>query len=213
MLLGSLCLGTLCGCARASLLLEKDGGPLGRTNDASTEVDAEVEPDASDGPTDQDQDAGRRDAGSKAEPDSSIVEEPSTCFAGVYTGTFEGEIKVLGFISLPIEGEIAITVATSDSGDSLTIEDGEIMGEDQDGNPIQAEVSGSMNCVTNRLENGKLLNGVYTRTGLGMTVEFEGTADATYEPGDQPSLSGTWKTNGGPIEQGMGTFGAKFQLP
>ena len=102
---------------------------------------------------------------------------------------------------------------TSDSGDYLTIEDGEITGQDQDGNPIQAEVSGSMNCTTNRLENGKLLNGMYTRTGLGMTVQFEGTADAVYAPGDKPSLLGTWKTNGGPIEQGMGTFDATFQTP
>ena len=53
MLLGSLCLGALCGCARGALL-QGDGGMLTDTQDATAE-DAQV--DASDaddvGPTDE----------------------------------------------------------------------------------------------------------------------------------------------------------------
>jgi hypothetical protein len=159
------------------------------------------------------QDAG----GTEPLPDAGALDSgsppTSDCKPGTYEGTFEGEIQILGFISLPIDGEISIGIHTSSAGDDLVIENGTIEGEDQDGNPVHAEVEGTLQCATKKLVGGRLLNGTYTRTGLNMTVNFQGTADATYTPGDSPSVSGTWQTTGGLVERGSGTFEATFAGP
>jgi hypothetical protein len=134
----------------------------------------------------------------------------SECKPGTYAGTFEGTIKILNLIPLPISGEVAIVAHTSSTGDDLVIENGSIQGRDQDGNPVQAKVDGILNCATRTLIGGRLYDGKYTRIRLNYTVDFQGTVSATYMPGAVPSVSGTWRTTGGPIEQGEGTFDARF---
>lgn len=222
-------LGTLCsfvwlvgGCARGALpepFLEMpsevraDGGAL----DASTEPEWPIEDDPDPNPNPNPNPNPERDAASEpVDPeDGSLGEDPPqmNCMPGVYNGSFSGEITVLGFLNLPIDGSISIQVRTSDVGASLSIEDGTIEGSDQDGNPVIADVEGVLNCTTNKLENGVLKNGTYTRKALNSTVAFEGTVTADYVPGPVPSIKGTWKTVGGRIEEGAGVFESSYVSP
>ncbi len=181
-----------------------DGG-LGEEPDPWGEDDASSDP----GPQDP-----TADAGEDEDPDEPDASEPApTCLPGTYDGTFEGTITLLGVIPLPINGQIAIHVESNATGDRLTIDNGSISGEDQDGNTVKADVTGTLNCATNKLENGTLANGEYKRKSLGTTVKFTGVVTANYMPGEKPTMAGTWKTDGGAFENGEGTFQAKFANP
>lgn len=237
LLRGTLAFGCLAGCARAPVDFDDWAkfdatAPLqdAAAPDASEEEDADAPTDASDSPLTPPQ--GNRDAAWNELPDAGPGTGPGSgedasspapqdagstppvmeyeCKPGTYAGTFEGEIKIFNFIALPIEGEIAIVAHTSSTGSDLVIENGSIQGRDQDGNPVQAKVEGTLNCATRKLIGGRLFDGTYTRTLLNQTVNFQGTVAATYMPGAVPSVSGTWKTTGGLIEQGEGTFEATF---
>jgi hypothetical protein len=133
----------------------------------------------------------------------------SRCVPGTYKGKFQGNISVkligIELLDLAITGDVTIQVATNSTGDKLVLNNGKIVGKDQDDNPLEATVSGTLDCTTGNLEGGKLENGKYTRP-ITPTVQFTGTATAKYTP-DPPAATGTWKTSGG-IESGSGTWNA-----
>jgi hypothetical protein len=211
------------GAGDASEVQPKDDGSLSAQapSDAAQHQDAET-PAPQDGgsQTQGAADGSQADASPSVSKDAEVADAGpvSECRPGTYAGTFKGQIKakILGIelpLSIKINGDISIDAQTSDpSSSDLVIQNGSISGEDADGNPVQAEVTGSLNCNSKQLENGTLTNGVYTRTAIGQTVTFSGTVTATYQPGDPPSVAGNWKTESG-FEAGSGTFQATWQAP
>lgn len=182
-----------------------DAQPWDATTDAEPEDAMPPGPDGSEAGPDA-------DATTDAEP-----EPVSRCVPGVYRGTFEGELRVrillLELNLFDIAGEIEITAeAAGADADRLQIQNGRIEGADQDGNPVQADVSGTLDCGTLQLEDGTLTNGLYVREAFDMEVEFEGTVEATYEPGETPRVVGTWSAQG-ERESGDGTFEAALEPP
>lgn len=138
-------------------------------------------------------------------PDTgSPQDEAPECLAGTYVGTFSGNITALFFLNLPISGQLELDVTNAEGDDVLIIENGRIDGNDQDGNPVEAQINGQLDCTTRTL-TGTLDNGVYRRLSINQTVNFSGTTNGTYVPGDPPVAMGTWRTSGG-IEMGEGTF-------
>jgi hypothetical protein len=164
-------------------------------------------------PRDAGSDAGAapRDAGS-ASP-SADGGGGSECVAGTYRGVFAGEVQflpgiggLLGLLSVDITGTLEITVEADALGSVLIAKNGKVHGTDQDGNPVDADLTGSLDCVTKKLVNGKLVNGKYVRSGL-INTSFSGTVAGNYSA-DPPSASGTWETSAGVLEGGGGTWSA-----
>lgn len=172
---------------------------------AARPVEAGLAPDAAlsavDASSPRDAGNSARDAGPKPPvPDAGKpppVDAGSRCVAGVYTGTFSGEISaLLGVIRRDINGTISITVADTGTGDRLRIQAGALSGKDENGNPVTATVNGTINCTSGRLENGELVDGKYVGpdplTQRTTTTEFSGSLTGTYSF-DPPSASGQWE--------------------
>jgi hypothetical protein len=160
------------------------------------------------------------DGGNEAGPDAAedarigdaaedAGEDASThgCVPGTYGGTFEGRVAFFGIPLFDISGNIVAETQLRGTGNKLRISSGRIRGADPDGNPIDAEIGGEMDCFNYRLRDGVILNGTYVRNAFNMTIRFEGSMEATYNPGPTPSVAGTWRTQGG-NESGRGTFAA-----
>lgn len=208
------------GCAQAALDAdsglydmtdpELDAGAEASIVDAAEQPDAEIGLDAGAPDAAITVDASSRDAGVDAPAVEAGADAGSQCIPGTYKGKFGGTITIIGLIKLDITGDVTIEVATNSTGDKLVLNNGKIVGKDQDDNPVEATVSGTLNCATGNLESGKLENGKYTRPVTG-TVNFSGTATAKYTP-NPPSAVGTWKTNSG-LESGSGTWDAALVTP
>jgi hypothetical protein len=174
--------------------------PVANPSDAG-KADAAV-PAADSGPTSPPADAGS---------DAAAPANPSTrCVPGTYKGSFSGQVSLIpslfgSLLSADITGAITIQMGTNTSGSQLIISNGSVTGKDQDGNPITAVVTGTLDCATKKLQNGKLTNGKYVRTSG--TVDFTGTVTADYSP-NPPSAAGSWKTSGGFLEGGGGSWSA-----
>jgi hypothetical protein len=159
-------------------------------------------PDASDPPGPPKPDAGPPDLPADSGPPVS-----TECQPGTYVGSFSGKITALFVVNINITGDISIDALTAAGGDVLTIDHGKVTGSDSDGNPVTADVTGTLDCATKQLMNGALSNGVYTRKIINQTVNFAGTVQAVYAPGNPPAVSGVWQTSGG-VEMGSGNFNA-----
>lgn len=168
-------------------------------------------------------DAARGDAATGV-PDASTANDAgadagSRCIPGRYVGAFAGEISaLLGLIRLDITGTISLEIAATANGDQLQIKNGKLMGTDQDGNPLTALVSGTLNCATLKLENGRITEGAYNRVdpifgGPPSTTNFSGTATATYNPTQNPpSAQGKWEVkNSDESRGGSGSWTATLQ--
>jgi hypothetical protein len=163
-------------------------------------------------PRDAGSDAGAapRDAGGLGPAADGAVSE---CVAGTYRGVFAGNVQflpgiggLLGLLSADITGTLEITVEADALGSVLIAKNGKVHGTDQDGNPVDADLTGSLDCTTKKLVNGKLVNGKYVRSGL-INTSFSGTISGNYSA-DPPSASGTWETSAGVLEGGGGTWSA-----
>lgn len=149
--------------------------------------------------------AGPAEAGA---PDAGV-----RCIPGTYSGSFSGEISALfGIIRIDISGTISIDITPpAASSDQLPIRNGKLDGKDSENNPIVATISGTLNCTTRRLENGRITNGMYTRRdpiygGAPRTVGFNGVATAVYNL-DPPSAAGQWEVvNETGLRAGSGAF-------
>jgi hypothetical protein len=224
------------GCARSAMTLEDEtlereswpveagaDGPDAATRappdgegdepraDEPDQPDGPHNPDPPDEPDDPDQpEADPPDAGPAQPADDSGLPASGECKAGTYVGTFSGRITALFVVNIDIKGDISIDALSAGGGDVLTIDHGKITGTDTEGNPVTADVTGTLDCKTKQLMNGALSNGVYVRKLINQTVKFQGTAQAVYAPGDPPTVNGVWQTSGG-IEMGSGTFTAKLK--
>ena len=204
----------------------EDAGPIEDASSDATSADADspVLSDAGSGPEDaavpepeEDADAAQPEPEEDAavpEPEQDAAPPGPDCVPGTYVGRFDGFITWLLFVTFPVSGDISITVATSSTGDNLVLEDGRIDGSDDEGNPITADVVGTFNCATKKLEGGRLENGLYVRSGYG-EVHFQGLVTADYQS-DPPSAQGTWQTvqSGGlSLEQAKGNWSATLAGP
>lgn len=158
--------------------------------------------------------AGVPDAGAA---DSGPRDAGLACIPGIYAGAFSGEISaLLGFIRIDISGIISIEVGEGQPAQQLQIRNGKLDGKDQDGNPITAAITGTLNCANRRLENGRINNGTYRRRdpilgGPERTVGFTGTATATYNH-NPPSATGQWEVvNENGLRSGSGTWSTTLQ--
>ena len=177
--------------------------------DATAPQDATMPPPMEAGPPPTPE-AGPPEAGP---PDAGPADAGLRCIPGTYSGAFAGEISALfGIIRIDIQGTISIDISPpAESTDQLPIRNGKLDGKDTENNPITATISGTINCTTRRLENGRILNGMYTRRdpiygGPPRTVGFNGTATAIYNL-DPPSATGQWEVvNETGLRAGSGTW-------
>lgn len=182
---------------------EADGPRLDSAEDAVRVSDSDASA------TGAARDAGRVDAAVPTQgEDASIDGEESSaeagaeapavaCLPGSYRGEINGEITS-SFSRERIAGTIEIDLVGA--GDTLEVASGTIRGTDQDGNALTAKVTGFLDCRTQRLEQGALSDGLYTRpSSLVSTIHFAGDVAATYS--SQPAaLQGTWT-----LESALGT--------
>jgi hypothetical protein len=233
LLLGFSCSCALLGCARGSGPFadagpDSDKSPITSSADAGSDAGLSLVPDT--GTPQEDAGHAPHDAGMPHQPPADAGHEPdpeldaghdagakplSECAPGTYSGTFSGIITALpvgpiSLVNIPITGNITIDALTAESGDTLVINNGKVTGSDQDGNPVTADVQGSLDCATKTLLNGALMNGLYVRKAINYAVNFDGVVEATYHPGAKPSVSGTWKTKSG-LESGSGPFNAVLE--
>jgi hypothetical protein len=196
------------------------GGTQPPPRDAGMAVDAAMEPkDAAPPPVDTGTpppppDASVRDAGPV---DSGVRDAGLACIPGVYAGAFSGEISaLLGFIRIDISGTISIEIGAEGPAEQLPIRNGKLDGKDQDGNPITAAITGTLNCANRRLENGRINTGTYRRRdpilgGPERTVSFTGTTTGIYNH-NPPSASGQWEVvNESGLRSGSGNFSTTLQ--
>jgi len=195
----------------------EDAGVAAR--DAATARDA-GEPDAAPSPLDAG--APRSDAGSSMPRDAGgpgpVLPDAGTgCVPGTYTGVFNGDISALfGIIHIAIQGNITIGLHGIAGGDTLEVRNGSLRGSDQSGNPLEARITGRLNCRTKLLEDSKLLDGAYTRRdpiwgGPPTTIGFAGIATGTFYDGP-PSAQGRWEVlNERGTRGGSGTWTARLE--
>ena len=150
-------------------------------------------------------------------PDAGLVDPPLTntltpCVAGLYVGTFVGELRALnGIVRIDVVGVVRFELPAAE-GDSLTLRAGTIVGKDADGHPMQATVSGVLSCTTGELENGRITSGTYTRPDpvfrtRTTTSHFAGVIAAKFTAGERPSGEGTWDVDSArSTRNGDGTF-------
>jgi hypothetical protein len=127
------------------------------------------------------------------------------CLAGLYGGTYDGTVLFVGVLPIPTQGTVELTLAQQ-QGEFAQIQNGQISG-DASGNPYSADVVGTLDCTTNRLEMGFLKNGKVTVSGV--TYLFEGPFLADYDPQTATFVNGTWNVKQiGGNSTGMGTWTA-----
>jgi hypothetical protein len=135
---------------------------------------------------------------------------PPKCTAGSYRGTFMGSVAVqvfgLDITTIPLMGTITLT-AVADGADRFNVTNGAVTGTDDANDPITARVTGTMNCATGKLENGKLEDGKYIHWLVG-EILFTGSVSGTYT-NTPPSANGNWQTETASttlLRSGMGTW-------
>jgi len=193
---------------------EGDGGVGGAVRDANGATGR----DAALAPTTSPSDAGTRSPqGSTVPSDAGMGTSPLGCVAGTYRGVFNGDISALGgFVQIRIAGDTTIDLTGTVGARELAIQNGKLQGADQSGNPIEARITGRVDCRTHQVLNGQLLSGSYRRRdpiwgGLPITVGFSGRATGTFFD-DPPSAIGRWEvTNDRGTRSGSGTWTARIQ--
>ena len=116
---------------------------------------------------------------------------------------------------IDISGTISVEIAApagSSPPNLLPIRNGELEGADQDGNPIRAVVTGTLNCANRTLDNGRITDGAYRRPDPLLpfapptTTRFSGTLTARYRA-DPPSAQGRWEVeNESGLRAGTGSW-------
>jgi hypothetical protein len=140
-------------------------------------------------------DAARDAAPVDAAPPRDTAPPPPPCTAGDYRGAFNGTVDVVIFeiplFNVELTGTISLTAVAEPGTESFAVTNGRVTGQDTQGNAITGTVTGSLNCTTGKVEDGKLV-GTYAG-GLFQPVEFTGNVVGTYT-NTPPSANGTWAT-------------------
>jgi hypothetical protein len=152
------------------------------------------------------------DGGADLAPPSGDLLPPPVCLAGQYLGTYEVKVLLAGLAPIDTKGSVDLTLTQSQAGEFLLeIRDGHLMGK-ASGNDYSADLVGTLNCTTLKLENGTLKNGKVTVSGL--AYGFEGPLTADYDPKTVALVNGTWNViqTSGPMilapSKGNGTWTA-----
>jgi hypothetical protein len=125
------------------------------------------------------------------------------CQSGLYTGTFDGfyssYLTAVG-VPLPVTGDVNLTLDESTNGEFFTISNGSVSGT-ADGFLAQysCRITGTLNCTTKKLENGRLEDCIYClgsftddAGGCGLAGYFSGPLTADYNAANQSFENGTW---------------------
>jgi hypothetical protein len=142
-----------------------------------------------------------------AERRDAALSEPH-CKPGVYAGTFSGSIQVIGLSLSSVTGTVRAELALDASGEHLAIDDARVVGVDQNGNSLTVDLSGRINCASERLEDGRLENGTFRNASSNTGIAFTGTTQGMYAE-DPHSVVGTWSgeaTDAASLLTGQGTW-------
>jgi hypothetical protein len=186
---------------------QEDSGAAGSLDSATGTPEAGAVDAAIDAAADAARDAAPVDA---APPPVDTAPPPPKCTAGTYRGMFMGSV-IVEFLTIPLfeiqlTGDISLGAVAEAGTDRFTITNGAIMGKDNEDNQVTATVTGSLNCTTGKVENGRL-SGRYFRPFLG-EILFDGNVAGTYT-NTPPSANGTWQTETAStdlLKGGMGTW-------
>jgi hypothetical protein len=137
------------------------------------------------------------------------------CTAGNYAGMFASSVfvELFGFplFEIRLMGNISLSAAAQAGSDRFPIANGAITGADTDGNQVTATVTGSLNCTTGKVDDGRL-SGKYLHPILG-EILFDGAVAGTYT-NTPPSANGTWQTETASttlLKGAMGTWNVALQ--
>jgi hypothetical protein len=141
-----------------------------------------------------------------------------TCKAGHYHGSFIGIYSpgIAVFPApIPVAGDIDLTLTKASSGEYFDITGGKVSGVADGLFPFSADVIGTLNCTTGKLEGASLKNGVYLVGPL--PASFEGPLVADYNKLTQAFANCTWEV-GEPtwprqLYGGSGTWEATWTGP
>lgn len=149
-------------------------------------------------------------------PDAGVLARKG-CVPGTYRGVFEGDITaLLGHVHIRISGDLLIDLTGAVGATQLEVRNGRLQGTDQSGNPIEARVTGRVDCRTLQLTGGLLSSGSYRRRdpiwgGPAVTIGFRGVATGTFFD-DPASAIGRWEVvNERGTRSGSGTWTARIQ--
>lgn len=158
--------------------------------------------------------AGGQAAGALAQQPPSAAQPATTtaCQPGPYSGTFTGSVQLIGLALSSVTGTIRAELELDASNDSLRLRDARIQGIDQSENEVTGMLTGTINCRTRELEEGKLEDGKYhSKNETGSSTSFSGTTRASYAS-DPPSATGTWQAVADDMQllAGQGTWSLVF---
>jgi hypothetical protein len=135
-------------------------------------------------------------------PTVSKPDMPRECMPGIYEGTFEGPVTFAVGSFNNVSGTLRAELVLDASGDALQVRDGLMTGKDSTGVGMSAGWTGTVNCASKQLENGRHEHGAWEN---GST--FTGTLEGTYAIAPYV-VSGTWKVQSEqiPLAGGNGTW-------
>lgn len=148
------------------------------------------------------------------------VATSGACKAGHYHGSFIGIYSpgITVFPApIPVAGDIDLTLTESANGETFEVTGGKVSGVADGLFPFSADVAGTLDCTTGKLENGFLSSGVYL-VGV-LPGYFEGPLEADYDTLTQSFVNATWKvqepkvTTPPSIYGGSGTWQASWVGP
>jgi hypothetical protein len=139
--------------------------------------------------------------------DAAIGVMETRCAPGIYTGQFNGSIQLVGLALSSVTGTIRAELKLDAGKQHLAIQDARVIGVDQDGNSLDVALTGSVDCATFRLDDGRLDHGIYRNTVSGVEQTFNGDVQGTYSQAPS-SVLGTWlvETTDTSLLGGRGTW-------
>ena len=156
-------------------------------------------------------DAGALVSSTPAFADAGTISAPTDCTPGLFRGAFDGKIALTASTTFVLSGSIELTLSLATDGQSLQIAHGAVTATGPGGSPLQATVTGYVDCGAAQLREGKL-SGSYGQAGSSESLPFAGDASGQYAntPG---SLDGAFTANvAGSTVQASGTFSAQRAL-
>jgi hypothetical protein len=156
--------------------------------------------------------AGTPAAGAVASAPPTEAQATSTaCQPGMYSGAFTGSIQLIGLSLSSVTGTIRARLELDASKQTLSLQEARIQGVDQSENQVTGLLTGTLDCRTRMLMDGRLENGNYHGKDDKQGTAFSGTTQASYAS-DPPSATGTWQASADSVQviAGQGTWSLVF---